>query len=272
MRPALSTTSLRSFTVAAAVEAAHRLGYAGIEIWAEHLWDRGESPASLAYLAATHGLVVTVHGPSRDLNVTSSNAGIRNESRRQYRQALEDAARLGARVATFHPGARSSSRDAAEDYWLPSIEFFRELGTAGARLGVLVAVENMEERPGEFITDPRAVARLVDAAGDGLLGLTLDVSHLLFNRKPVNLDGLEAYVRHVHLSGSTERLVHVPLDEGIYPLGPVLARLGRFYTGIVAFEGYAAGREMETVEANRRAYDRLLAEVMSPSGVPQTDA
>lgn len=268
MRPALSTTSLRSFTVRASIEAAHRLGYAGIEIWAEHLWSGGESPAALARLAAAHGLVVTVHGPSRDLNVTSSNPGIRSESRRQYRQALEDAARLGARIATFHPGARSSSRDSPDDYWVPMVDFFGGLGAAGARLGVLVAVENMEERPAELITDPRAVARLVDAVGDGRLGLTLDVAHLLFNRKPIDLVGLEAYVRHVHLSGSTETLVHVPLAEGVYPLGPALARLGRFYTGIVAFEGYAPGREMETVEANRRAYDRLLADVMSSRGVP----
>lgn len=44
MKPALSTTSLRSFAVCDAIEAAHRLDYAGVEIWAEHLWARDEAP------------------------------------------------------------------------------------------------------------------------------------------------------------------------------------------------------------------------------------
>lgn len=97
--------------------------------------------------------------------MTSANPGIREESRRQYRRTLEMAERLGARVVTFHPGAMSSSRDRAESYWPPLVEFFGELGSIAQRDGITIGVENMEERPGELITDPRAVARLVGEAG-----------------------------------------------------------------------------------------------------------
>jgi len=259
VKPALSTTSLRSFAICEAIEAAHRLEYAGVEIWAEHLWTRGEDPAALGRQAAASRLVVSVHGPSRDLNVTSTNAGIREESRRQYYRALADAARLGAAVVAFHPGALSSSRDRPEEYWPQQVEFFAALGEAAGRLGITVAVENMEERPGEFLTHPRDVARLVDAAGAPALGLTLDIAHLLFNHKPVDLTGLEGYIRHVHLSGSTETLVHVPLADGIYDLRPPVRQLSRFYTGVIAIEGYAREREMESVEENRRVFDRFLA-------------
>lgn len=258
MRPALSTTSLRSFAIGDAVEAAHRMDYAGVEIWAEHLWARGEDPATLARLAAAYGLTVSVHGPSRDLNVTSANPGIREESRRQYYRALDDAARLGASVIVFHPGALSSSRDRPEDYWPWLTEFFAELGQAAEGLGIAVAVENMEERPGEFITHPRDVVRLVEAAGTPALGLALDIAHLLFNRKPVELSGLEQYIRHVHLSGSTATLAHVPLAEGLYDLRPPLRQLARFYTGIVTIEGYVPEREMQSVEENRRVFDHLM--------------
>lgn len=258
MRPALSTTSLRSCSVAEAIEAAHRLEYAGVEIWAEHLWARGEDAVALGARAAARGLAVTVHGPSRDLNVTSANPGIREESQRQYRQALADAARLGAALVTFHPGALSSSRDRAEDYWPAQVAFFAALAEAAVAWGITVGVENMEQRPGEFMTHPRDVARLVAEAGVPGLGLTLDVAHLLYNRKPLELDGLEGRIVHVHLSGSTETLVHVPLDEGIYDLAPAVRRLRSFYTGLVAIEGYARDREMASVAANRRAFERLL--------------
>lgn len=265
MRPALSTTSLRSFAIRDAVEAAHRLDYAGVEIWAEHLWARGEDPVALGRQAAGYGLAVSVHGPSRDLNVTSTNPGIREESQRQYYRALEDAARLGASVVVFHPGALSSSRDRPEDYWPRLTGFFAELGRAAGGLGITVTVENMEERPGEFVTHPGDVARLVDAAATSALGLALDIAHLLFNRKPVDLAGLEGYIRHVHLSGSTTTLAHVPLADGLYDLRPPLRQLARFYTGIIAIEGYVSEREMQSVEENRRTFDRLVLEVAAAS-------
>lgn len=258
MRPVLSTTSLRTHPIRDALDAADRLEYAGVEVWAEHLWVQALDPTALGREAARRGLVLTVHGPSRDLNVTSQHPGIREESRRQYARALEDAARLGAVVVTLHPGSLSSSRDAPEAYWPALVEGFAALGAGAARLGLRVGVENMEARPGEFVTSPRQVARLVAEAASPALGLTLDIAHLLANGQPLDLDGLEPLVVHVHLSGSTERLVHVPLDEGIYPLAPPLARLAAFYRGLVAIEGYAPGRELETVAANRRAFDRLL--------------
>lgn len=265
MRPALSTTSLRSFAVCDAIEAAHRLDYAGVEIWAEHLWARHEDPATLGRQAAGYGLAVSVHGPSRDLNVTSTNPGIREESQRQYYRALADAARLGASVVVFHPGALSSSRDRAEDYWPQLTEFFAALGRTAEGLGLTVTVENMEERPGEFVTHPGDVARLVDAAGAPALGLALDIAHLLFNRKPVDLTGLEGYIRHVHLSGSTTALAHVPLADGLYDLRPPLRQLARFYTGIIAIEGYVPQREMQSVEENRRVFDRLVLSAAATS-------
>jgi len=263
MNPVLSTTSLRTVATNEAIAIASRLQYAGLEIWSEHLWARGDDPEAVGARAAAAGLALTVHGPGRDLNVTSANPGIREESRRQYRAALEDAGRLGARVVTFHPGSLSSSRDDPRDYWPPLVDFFRELTQAASRDGIIIGVENMEERPGEFFTDPADIARLVqDVAAPGL-GLTLDIAHLLFNHKPVRLEGFEHLVRHVHLSGSTARLAHVPLGEGIYDLRPPLQALGVFYTGFVAIEGYAAGRELETVEANRAVFERLVAGVRS---------
>lgn len=266
MRPALSTTSLRSFAVRDAIEAAHRLHYAGVEIWAEHLWARDEDPAALGRQAAGYGLAVSVHGPSRDLNVTSTNPGIRQESQRQYYRALTDAARMGASVVVVHPGALSSSRDRAEGYWPRLIEFFAALAGTAERLGLTVTVENMEERPREFITHPGDVVRLVEAVGTPALGLALDIAHLLFNQKPVDLTGLERYVRHVHLSGSTAALAHVPLADGLYDLRPPVRQLARFYTGIVVIEGYVPEREMASVEENRRIFDRLVLSASAASG------
>jgi sugar phosphate isomerase/epimerase len=50
------------------------------------------------------GLKRTVNSPSRDVNITSSNPGIRRESMQQSIEALEIAAQLEATVVTVHPG------------------------------------------------------------------------------------------------------------------------------------------------------------------------
>ncbi len=266
MKLALSSTSLRSSTPRAVVEAARRLGYEAVEIWTEHLWDAGEDPAALGRLAAERRLAVSLHGPSRDLNVTSSNPGIRRESRAQYAKALEEAARIGARIVNLHPGSLSSSHDRAEDHRRLMAEYGAELAGEAARLGVGVALEIMERRRGEYVTDLPAAAGLVRAVNHPAFGLTLDVAHLLSGGQAVETEGFEPLILHVHLSGSTRERVHVPLAEGIYDLRPALARLRRFYSGIVAIEGYARGREMEAAGENKRTFDRLLQDAAPEEG------
>lgn len=258
MRIGASTTTTRELPLAEALDAVGTLGYAALEIWVEHLWEQGAAPDRLAADASARGLALTVHGPTRDLNVTSANNGIRTESQRQYLAALDDAARLRAEVLVLHPGATSSAGDDPEAFWPPLEEFFGRIAERAAALGPRVGIENMERRRSEFVTHPALVARLLDRIGHPTLGLTLDVAHVLFNNDVMALDGLESHICHVHLSGSTREKVHVPLREGIFDLRPALGGLARFFQGIVAIEGYVRGRARETLAENRAVLARWI--------------
>ncbi len=258
MKVALSSTTLRSLSPGELVDAAERLGYQAVEIWSELLWASGEGPAALGKAVREKNLALSVHGPSRDLNVTSINAGIRRKSRAQYLRSLEDAARMEAGIVNLHPGAFSSSHDRAEDFIPEMRAYAEEIAGEAERLGVRAALEVMEARPGEYVTDiPTAaeIAREVDRPG---FGITVDLAHLLYSGLPAETKGFELCIAHIHLSGSTRERVHVPLAEGIHDLGPPLREIGKFFTGIAAIESYAPGREMESAQENLEAFGRLI--------------
>lgn len=258
VRIAASTTTTRDLPLTEVLDAARDLGYDAVEVWAEHLWDQRMPPGRLGVEARARGLALAVHGPTRDLNVTSSNTGIRVESQRQYLAALDDAAAMGAEIVVLHPGALSSSGDDPAAFWPPLEAFFHEVAGRAEALGLRVGIENMERRRLEFVTAPHLLAGLLRRVNSRCLGMTLDVAHVLHNGDGLVLDGLEPYVYHVHLSGSTRERVHVPLDEGVHDLAAAVSRLLGFYRGIVAIEGYVRGHERETLARNRRAVARLL--------------
>jgi sugar phosphate isomerase/epimerase len=258
VRIAASTTTTRHLPLIEVLDAARDLGYDAVEVWAEHLWDQRMAPGRLGAEARARGLALAVHGPTRDLNVTSSNTGIRVESQRQYLAALDDAAAMGAEVVVLHPGALSSSGDDPAAFWPPVEAFFHEVAVRAEALGMRVGIENMERRRLEFVTTPRLVADLLRRVDSPWLGMTLDVAHVLYNGDGLALDGLEPHVYHVHLSGSTRERVHVPLDDGVFDLAAAMNRLLGFFRGIVAIEGYVRGRERETLVRNRRAVARWL--------------
>lgn len=250
MRIAASTSTTRELPIPEAMELVCRTGYEGLEIWVEHIWKQRQAPAGLRRRASKLGLALTMHGPQRDLNVTSSNAGIKAESQRQYLAALEEAAELGAEVIVLHPGALSSSGDDPASFWAPLEEFFAVVAEKAAALGVRVGIENMERRRLEFVTTPQAVLRLISSIGAASLGITLDLAHILINGDDVEFDGLALHICHTHISGSTREKVHVPLDEGVYGMREAVQRLQRLYGGMAAIEGFVRGQAQQVLRRN----------------------
>ncbi len=264
MRIGASTTTTRDLPLSDALDTAATLGYDALEIWVEHLWDQGAVPDRLAADAAARGLALTVHGPTRDLNVTSANPAIRAESQRRYLAALDAASALRAELIVLHPGATSSAGDDPEAFWPPLEEFFGRVADRATTLGLRVGIENMERRRNQFVIDPVQIVSLLGRIGHRALGLTLDVAHILFNGDTLVLNGLEPHVAHVHLSGSTREKVHVPLGEGVFDVRPALAGLRQFFRGIVAIEGYVPGRARETLADNRQTISAWLGLERSP--------
>ncbi|OGV51813.1 MAG: hypothetical protein A2017_18905 [Lentisphaerae bacterium GWF2_44_16] len=95
-----------------------------------------------------------IHGSPVDLNIAALNPGIREESKRQYREAIGLAADLGARWVTYHPGRPTNSvvpPQYAEDR---NVEFILEVLDDAKHAGVKLAYECFEASYLERIPDP----------------------------------------------------------------------------------------------------------------------
>lgn len=269
----LSSILLGSFPIEEAVRRIGASGIAGVEIWVEHLWRTAADLESLRRQMDGAGLRRTVHAPSRDINLTSSNPGIRRESLRQGLEALETASRLGAPLVTVHPGRLSASRDSPEDYREAQMESLRALRDRAGELGLRLSVEMMESRPGELLTTPEEANRVTAGLGWDHCGLTFDVAHAITRQArgggegaaPTAAAGADPEqvisgvladlgrverLAHVHISNSDERNVHLPLGLGRYDLFPVVAALAERFDGLVSVEGYWPGRDLEVLAWN----------------------
>jgi sugar phosphate isomerase/epimerase len=264
-----STYFLKERSVTDALDVIARLGYASAEIWMEHYLSAQQRPATIARHARALGLALTVHAPSYDVNIISTNPGIRRESRRQVRSCLRLAASVGAAIAVVHPGALSTAREDRAAAWQCLEETVAVLDEWAKEEGVRVGLENMEMKSDEIFVRPADVARLLTRSFKHI-GLTLDLAHTQTVMDPLSyLAEIRAeWICHVHLSDNAPSATHLPLGRGRMAVETVLRALGKLYDGIVSLEGYIPG-EGETLLANNMAYLRERGMAADPKPFSQ---
>lgn len=235
---------------------------AGVEIWLEHLWKENTPSRELGRLMDSLNLKRTLHAPTRDVNLTSSNPGIAKESMRQTLEALEIASKLGAKVVTVHPGRMSSSKDRPEEFFSDQVSKFLKIGETAKQLGLKVGIEVMEKKPAELITTPEELNALLEAVKVDCLGATFDVAHAascfkntvtsdLLNEKIIDYMKKLNKIFNVHISNASRVKVHLPLYRGEYDFLPVLRELSKFYAGSVSIEGFVPGEGLKVLRENK---------------------
>ena len=251
MRFGSSTMFLREKPVTAALDLIARSGFAAAEVWVEHLWRSGETPAAIREHARGLGLTLTVHATSYDVNVCSTNPGIRRESLRQMEESLDIAARVGARVVAMHPGHLSSTRASLEGAWENLMGALALLDARAMELGVRLGIEAMEKNPKEFFVQQEDFRRLFIRDWQAI-GLTVDLAHAQTVMNPLDyLAQVPAEkIVHAHCSDNAPQQTHLPLGRGTLDLPAVLAALDQKYDGVVILEGYVPGQGERIVPAN----------------------
>jgi sugar phosphate isomerase/epimerase len=107
---------------------------------------------------------LVIHGTPTDLNIAALNPGIREESQRQYSEALELAIDLGAKWMTYHQGKPSNSvvpQSYARDR---NVEFIESILNTAKTAGIELAYETFD-------------VKLLDLIPDKNFGLLLDIGH-----------------------------------------------------------------------------------------------
>lgn len=140
---------------------------------------------------------LTVHAPHVAVNIASVNAGIREESARQYMESIEFAGDIGASIVTFHPGGQTPGAIAAEDTINKhDISFGRTAVKYAKEWNVKITYEITKA----FANQKKVLSALPD------MGLTLDIGHAVLNETNP-LAWIEAFkdrITEVHLNSVTK--------------------------------------------------------------------
>lgn len=246
MEVAISSLLFKSHSLGEVIDLAHEQGVSWLEVWTEHLWrdDKGD----LLKRLRQSGLNLSVHGPIGDLNITSSNQGIREESIRQVIQGIDEAAVMGAKVITIHPGYLTGRQDTPEDIWDMQISAFTRFANRGKELGLTIAMETMEKRAKEVVIEPEIANRITDAVNMENFGLTFDISHAHTVMDVVEfIRGLRR-IKHIHISDTKNGKVHVLMGQGEIAFEPVLQALREKYDGALVIEGWNPKDELGMVQ------------------------
>jgi len=247
-----STWFFQEYSVAEALRNIKHAGFSAAEIWMEHLWKSSETPREVGGVAEGLQISVSLHAASYDVNIASSNPGIRRESLRQIEESLRTAGEVGAGLVVVHAGRLSSSKGDMEEYWRLLTEAFDNVQSMAAGSGTKVAIEVMENRPQERFVRPEDVHRMMKGKRPNL-GLTVDLAHIqtVMDHDQYFSNIQSEWIFHAHLSDSSPQATHVPLGRGSLDIDGALRALQSRYHGVVIVEGYVPGTGLQTIKANR---------------------
>jgi sugar phosphate isomerase/epimerase len=248
-----SSEVIKSHEPKKAIELLARTGYQAIELWANaSLFSL--DPKDVKNHLRNAGLEYRIHADARDINLTSVNKGIREESIYQTLSTIKLASELEAPVVTFHPGRMSSTKDRADEFRAMQIEISGSLTRHAEKYGIILGVENMEKRPKEILTDLPEIKQLFEKIASPHLGLTLDLAHYHSVGDVAGLiRKLDLPIVNVHISQASPSGMHLPLTasaDGIIDLAEALSLLDQKYRGPLIIEGYVQAKEVETIESN----------------------
>lgn len=259
MEAAISSLLFKSQPLGHVIDLARDQGISWLEVWTEHLWrdDHGD----LLKRLSQSGLSLSVHGPIGDLNITSSNRGIREESIRQVVQGIEEAAAMGAKVITIHPGFLTGRQDAPDDIWDMQISAFKRFASRGKELGLVIAMETMEKRNKEVVIYPEIANQIVEAVNMDNFGVTFDVSHAHTVMDVVEFIRALKKISHIHISDTKDGKVHALMGRGEIAFETVLQALREKYDGALVIEGWNPKDEMGMVRQSTAFLNTQIAKL-----------
>jgi sugar phosphate isomerase/epimerase len=122
--------------------------------------------------------VVTVHGTPYDVNIAANNPAIREESVRQYEEAMDLARDIGAGTVTYHQGKPTSKMIPESVMIERHVEFARRISRRAEEYGIRTGFENLEKE--DDIKYFASIARQVDSPNWGHL---LDIAQAIMGRR-----------------------------------------------------------------------------------------
>lgn len=208
----------------------------GVELWAEQFWHHAFEVSDVLEKSRNNNLDISLHAASWDLNISSLNDGIREQSIREIERSIELAYALNVESITIHPGRLTLNEEWKTwhmDCLQQSLDLLEKIAQ---RTGITLSIELMEFAKKEFVTSSNLLNELVDHRSK-YVTTTFDVAHIPLTQSPLELLQQLHRVDKVHISDSTAKKFHVPLGEGAIDFMNVLPLIERLDVPLV-IEGF----------------------------------
>ncbi|MCL2115341.1 MAG: sugar phosphate isomerase/epimerase [Methanobrevibacter sp.] len=161
----------------------------------------------------SYDIEIMLHSPTIDLNPGSMNEGIREETKKQIKEALDLANLIGAVAITTHPGMvhriEERIRNLAIDY---SIETLKNCEKYSEEVGVKLSIENMPNNIKYLANSPEEHREIINEVGSSA---TIDWGHANTCAKSEDFLKLSK-ISYFHLNDNDgEKDQHLSLGEGM---------------------------------------------------------
>ncbi|WHH58756.1 sugar phosphate isomerase/epimerase family protein [Petroclostridium sp. X23] len=188
-------------------------GIKGVEVWAEQVWYYNSTVRDIVHAKEKHGMSLTCHAASWDLNIAALNKGIRVQSVEEIKKSILLAEQMHAGNITIHPGRRTMSKEWTNWHVKVLIESLNEIAVFAQQHHVVVSIEVMEHVKKELITDYAAINSLLDYLPDSVM-TTLDIAHIPSEEDFAIYYSQIKRINKIHISDRIKKKYHVPLGQG----------------------------------------------------------
>ncbi len=260
MKLGTSTRAIWNIENLEALRYLKKVGYDEVELWVEYPRLSLDLASEEEILEIRNeldnlNLEVSVHAPIRDLNLSSLNYGNRREAVRQISDSIRFARKIGSPVVIIHPGRNTSQKD---PFSMTEECFYESLSAivkVAEEEGIILAMENMEKRKGEYILTPRDMIEVKNRINSDNLKFTFDIAHAY-----TITDDIVGFYReimgdvvHIHISDNLGygSKTHMKMGEGEINFREILEEVYRNnFDGYITIEGYYPEAPEKTVEDN----------------------
>lgn len=162
------------------------------------------------------GLEVYLHAPTVDLNPASVNRGIREETLKQLKEAVDMAAGIGASLITTHPGVIHKPFPRIWEMCMEyALQVLGEAADYAKGMSVTLSIENMPNRPTYLCTNAAELDKFRRRCG---CGVTIDVGHAITCPDPASFLKLEG-ISYLHVNDNMgDKDSHLCPGDGILDL------------------------------------------------------
>lgn len=222
-------------------------GLDGVEMWAQHWFERGYSIEEYQRLSALYPVKTVVHSCSWDLNPSSLNEGIRKASVGEIEKSIDLAVELNADEVTVHPGHATVAGN-MEEYYPRMHQSLQEILEYAKRKNIDISLEIMEEIPKEYATSVGAMKKITQEMEDEFC-YTLDIAHCEGKKEIFTALEEGKHFSKFHISNRQGKHLHTPLPEGDYDFTELLPILEKYQLPFVV-EGFDSSKEFSVARKN----------------------